>query len=630
MYPGECGGLVVLLETKAIVGYRAFPLKPNESHSDRLVLDLYTEIAEADKEGAVLFGLPAVADNSLDTSIGQGQTVDRVRLGQANGKTRVVFDLSAPVEFDILPGVSPSEITLCLPGTLSRAELDNLPLSGTSVSRIRMNPDECGGLTILLETNEVVGYRAFLLPPYNSHGDRLVLDLYNEIAGAQTAGAVVIDAATAEAEQGSPPDDSFSNGLLGISGTWEHEWAVETGGVNNQKFESLVQPRLDADLGSRARLTAILRIRLDATGDLGPEEDRPENYSYINGPLFNSSHKELSLRELYIDTRWGDARWRIGKQQVVWGQADGIKVLDVVNPQSFREFILDRFDDSRIPLTMINVELPVAKDLTLQALWIPDPTYHELAEPGTPYFMTSPLLMPEAPEGIAIDIRSPDTPDDLVKDSDFGGRLSGFVGGWDVTLNYLYHYQDFPVPYQRVEMDGEVITGIVEPEYERNHLLGGTLSNAFGDLTLRAELAYNTDTFHVSNDYSRRGVENSAELASVIGLDWHLGSKDTLLSAQWFQSHLFDYRGSIRRDRTEHNFSVYYRRTFNNRIWAFDALTLYSLNHHDSMLQMKLKYLWSSNIEVWVGADVFSGTREGVFGQFRERDRILAGFEVGF
>ena len=414
-----------------------------------------------------------------------------------------------------------------------------------------------------------------------------------------------------------------------FGGTWEQEWALEKGG-HSQKFESLIEPRLEMGLTPGIELTAIARIRLDAVGDLGPDEDKPDNYSSINGPLYNDTYAEFSLRELYLDTRWSDSYWRIGKQQVVWGQADGIKVLDVVNPQSYREFILDDFDRSRIPLTMVNVEMPVGQDTTLQLLWIPDTTYHELAEFDTPYYITSPLLVPVAPTGVAVDILNPDVPDNAIDDSDIGGRISGFWGGWDVTINYLYHYQDAPVLYQQVKLTPGGVLATVSPEYERNHMTGGTLSNAFGDFTLRAEVAYNTDTFQISQDISSGGIADSAELGSVIGLDWQLGSYDTLLSAQWFQSHLFDYDSSIYRDKTEHNLSLYYQRDFANETWQFNALGLYSVNNQDSLIQAKLKYFWRSNLEVWLGADIFSGDSEGIYGQFRNYDRMLLGLELGF
>ena len=67
-------------------------------------------------------------------------------------------------------------------------------------------------------------------------------------------------------------------------------------------------------------------------------------------PRLIGNRAEVELREFFLEGVFDRAQWRIGKQQVVWGQADGLKVLDVVNPQSFRAFILEDFEDSRLPL----------------------------------------------------------------------------------------------------------------------------------------------------------------------------------------------------------------------------------------------------------------------------------------
>jgi len=62
------------------------------------------------------------------------------------------------------------------------------------------------------------------------------------------------------------------------------------------------------------------------------------------------------LRELYVDTTAGDWDLRIGKQQVVWGTADGIKLLDMMNPTDWREFNQNTMAESRIPVWMVNAE----------------------------------------------------------------------------------------------------------------------------------------------------------------------------------------------------------------------------------------------------------------------------------
>jgi len=63
------------------------------------------------------------------------------------------------------------------------------------------------------------------------------------------------------------------------------------------------------------------------------------------------------LREAYIDTTIGDS-WalRAGKQQTVWGTADGMKLLDIINPTDFSELAQNQMQDSRIPVWMINAE----------------------------------------------------------------------------------------------------------------------------------------------------------------------------------------------------------------------------------------------------------------------------------
>ena len=62
------------------------------------------------------------------------------------------------------------------------------------------------------------------------------------------------------------------------------------------------------------------------------------------------------LREAYIDTSYGDWLVRAGKQQVVWGTADGMKLLDSINPTDYSEMAQNQMEDSRIPIWMINAE----------------------------------------------------------------------------------------------------------------------------------------------------------------------------------------------------------------------------------------------------------------------------------
>jgi Protein of unknown function (DUF1302)/AMIN domain len=581
----------------------------------------------------------------------QAAQLQGLRLGQHSDRTRLVFDLSAPVEYSVKALDSPARVVIQL-STVTSEHPPLPPLAGTPISELAIVANEQGGVQVTVFASLAVRARSFLLQPELDRGYRLVVDIYEaptevavktnvlltEESGTESTGNDPMqknlrpDSATTSprntVSKPATPGPSQDSTQFEFSGTWEQEWAYQTEDTGNQKFETLLEPRLDVDFASGSRLVGIARIRLDAVGDLGPFPSRPDNYSGANGPIFNDEYAELSLRELYLDAQWAGAYWRLGKQQVVWGQADGIKVLDVVNPQSFREFILDDFDDSRIPLWMVNVEVPLGEG-GLQLLWVPDTTYHELAEADSPYFLTSPKWVPSIPTGTGARVDSFDKPDDILEDSDLGARYTAFLGGWDISLNYLYHYQDYPVLYQQLEAQNGVEVVRITPTYKRNNLFGGTLSNAFNELTLRAELAYSTDTYHTTDSPAHRGIRNSSEFASVMALDWQY-SGDGLLSAQWFASHLPDYSRDIVRDENENTVSLLFQQSFANETWQLRVLGLYSLDDEDTLLQLKLKYWLLSNLELWVGGDIFNGTRHGTFGQFEEQSRALLGLEYGF
>jgi hypothetical protein len=72
------------------------------------------------------------------------------------------------------------------------------------------------------------------------------------------------------------------------------------------------------------------------------------------------------LREAYIDTELKNVSLRLGKQQVVWGTADGMKLLDAINPTDYTEMAQNQMEDSRIPVWMANAETDLENGATVQ------------------------------------------------------------------------------------------------------------------------------------------------------------------------------------------------------------------------------------------------------------------------
>ena len=411
-----------------------------------------------------------------------------------------------------------------------------------------------------------------------------------------------------------------------LTGTLETEWAGMLDDGSTQKLETILQPELNVSLTGDSSLTGILRIRGDAEDKLEPGSPYQDNRSTASSSLYLGDNVDVELRELYIDSYFDDTLLRVGKQQVVWGQADGLKVLDVVNPQSYREFILDDFDNSRIPLWTINIEFPVADESLVQLIWLPDTTYNDLQEPVSPYAFSSPRIVPQTVPGFSTVILDATKPDKPLSDSDFGARFSTFLDGWDITLNYLYHYKDNPVFYRQILGTQVTITS----EYERTHLIGGTFSNAFGDYIFRSEIGYSTNSYHVTHDaMDSDGIEETGEASYVLGLDYS-GITDVFLSAQFFQTVLTEDPPGISRDQVENTITFLVEHNFANETWKAEILLIQSINDGDGMVLPKISHEFSSNISIWAGADIFYGDSDGLYGQFDDQDRITVGFEWGF
>ena len=402
--------------------------------------------------------------------------------------------------------------------------------------------------------------------------------------------------------------------LLKYQGSYnylDHEW---------QKQELQLDVEFNNGLGE-GELTAITRLMVDGRDQLNSKTN-PASYASIHGPRYTHEHGMAEVRELFWEYS-SDVFWKIGKQQVVWGEADGLKLLDVVNPQSYREFILDDFQDSRIPIWMVKAEMQIFAESELQFLWIPDATTHDLAPQSSPFALRSPLLVPVPSGATPVRVEEPEAPRKIFKDSDIGLRLSTFWNGWDMTFNYLYHYVDSPVLRSRF-MGDEVV---VESDYERSHLTGGSASSVIGDWTFRTEVAYETNRYYRTLD-PLPGVKQSDQLGFVMGLDYQ-GWTDQFVSFQWFQTHILDNNDDLYNAKTEDIVSVLWDVRLMNETLSFGLLNLYSLDHHDGLIRPKLSYNLLSNLDLVLSADRFYGDSEGLFGQFDHADRVSIGFELG-
>ena len=416
----------------------------------------------------------------------------------------------------------------------------------------------------------------------------------------------------------------FDNSITATS-----QWIINTHNGDSQSLNLTLQPELTASFNNDWKLKSRVRLRAEAIEGLHINDNDRDGYSDYSKPAQLNDAVELELREFYLQGAIGETFLTLGKQQIVWGKSDGLKVLDIVNPQSFREFILDDFDNSRIPLWTMNIERTVA-DWDLQFLWVPDQTYHALPKQNASYTITSAELIPTAPIGVDVNIEQARRPNNIILDSDVGFRATTFWKGWDITFNYLYQYNNLAVLRQNLSMVNGKPVVTITPEYERTHVIGGTFSNAFSDWVIRGELGYFTDHYFIAkNALQNQGVVKSPELHTVLGLDWN-APWDILVSGQLIQSWVINDADKTTRDKLDTTLTGLVRRNFMYDTLVAEVLLIANTNNGDGIIRPKVSYEWQDNIKTWLGADIFYGDSQGVFGQFDSNDRVVVGLEVSF
>ncbi len=105
--------------------------------------------------------------------------VRSVRLWRAPDNTRLVFDLSGPVQHSLFILTAPDRIVVDLKGAQLATSLEQLSLTNTPITSVRSaqrSPDE---LRLVIDLSASVTPKSFSLAPNQQYGNRLVVDLFD-------------------------------------------------------------------------------------------------------------------------------------------------------------------------------------------------------------------------------------------------------------------------------------------------------------------------------------------------------------------------------------------------------------------------------------------------------------------
>lgn len=116
--------------------------------------------------------------------------VKSMRLWRAPDNTRLVFDLSGPVEHSVFTLTAPDRLVIDINGATLAAPL-TASTSNTPITAVRSAQRTPNDLRVVIDLNKSVTPKSFTLAPNAQYGNRLVVDLYDQEADAIAASAPV-------------------------------------------------------------------------------------------------------------------------------------------------------------------------------------------------------------------------------------------------------------------------------------------------------------------------------------------------------------------------------------------------------------------------------------------------------
>lgn len=335
--------------------------------------------------------------------------------------------------------------------------------------------------------------------------------------------------------------------------------------------------------------------------------------AYTDGFL-DEYEKTFEADLLFVRARLSDTLdLKLGRQVVIWGRSDNIRVTDVLNPLDLRSPGMTDIEDLRLPVAMSRLDCFFGQ-WTFSFYLIHEHRFNRLPVFGSDYY-NLPAALPD-------DV----IPSHSIENTEFAVALSGIFPGLDLSF-YLADLYD----------DTAFLTAGNERRHERIKMAGFAFSKAVGNFLLNWETAFFDGIRLSAYQDCTAFVENGkaySRLDLLAGFEYS-GITDTTLSIEvadaWFTN--FDPKVE-KAGYSEHNIQYALRVT---RTFFHDLLNLTFLASlhggaadDGGFIRTQANYELSDSLELSCGIVFYRSGSLPMLRGMGDNDRIFAGIKYRF
>ncbi len=370
-------------------------------------------------------------------------------------------------------------------------------------------------------------------------------------------------------------------------------------------------------------------VILQNTFNLNIEKSMSGSSFKVNPLIYHNYADSITfkLREAYLDLYFSNFDIRVGKQQIVWGKADGVFITDIVSPKDLYEFLLPEFDEIRIGVVGAKLNYYMGNS-TIEFVWLPVFTPTNLPNSNSIWVPKMSFDLPPTFDYSKQDI----TPS--LENSEVFLKYSALTEVVDFELMGGYMWDDDATMFNSLTPNG--IGGMnltISPEYKRLSVAGGSFSTTLGPLVLRGEGAYYFGkNFNTTNPMINNGVIEKDYIHYMFGTDFNLF--DINFSVQFIQKAIMDYEEIIApnvffKDEFNNMMTFLARYSMLNETLDLELFSYYDFEYDGALIRPRILYDYSDTINLQLGANILTGS-SGQFGQFNDNDMIYGKVKYSF
>ncbi len=353
---------------------------------------------------------------------------------------------------------------------------------------------------------------------------------------------------------------------------------------------------------------------------------RTDNAGLFANPVLyerEGAVEPVDLREAYIDFSGERFDLRFGKQQVIWGKADGVFITDLVSPKDLSQFLVPDFEELRRAVTGVRADAYFGVH-GIELVWLP--WFTPTISPASDSLWASTMPFPIAPT-----ILDSNSPEFALENGEYFAKYSYLGDSFDLSLMGGWFWNDTPsfAVTDKSITPGVGITALtVRPEYYRTAAVGAAASGTFGPLVLRGEGAWYADKRYQGNPtvYADGYAEKNA-VQYLVGTDFSIAGYS--FGLQFIQDLILDHEDDLIEEAVQNTATFVVAKTFLRETLTAELFSYMAFDPLNALVKPKLTWDASDALELFAGAYVFLGD-EGDFGQYGDNDGVYLGAKLSF